>query len=512
MASKDMVNILAFAANPLGDLKIDEEIRAIREEIEQANHGRGIDLRYQPATRRGDLIEYLDKHGPRVVHFSGHGSGGKSGAHGTRDLLPAEAGQASQIYLVGPDGQPVPVAQKALASLFKARRGNIRLVVLNACFTSSQAEAISQVIDCVIGTNRAIGDEAAREFSKRLYRTLADGGTVKQAFDDACVELELFQIPEESTPVLITRAGIDPAQLRLFGESTCDTSHASSGENSVPIQPVVSEIDSESGSHTNDDQKGGSANRLEAIKFTLDEDQATKAFHDWLKEVSGAPNDLASDAKLMTIKQIYVPYWSVNSMAYATYQGQRGDDYVVKGEKGEVRETKWSSAAGEVSHHFDNFVFSGSSYIDSFKSFQDAGGALRPSAGSILRPFVAQEASNIQILDSSVDHNSAVNKAHFLMNAELKRLVSLEIGGDRQKITRLESRFDGLALKRFLVPAFEGNYVYKGQNYNILINGDTGKVAGSYPVSMVKTMIPCIIFILIGALMLAWLYMSWKTR
>ncbi len=223
MTTAEKVRILAFAANPLSDLKLDEEIRAVEEELEQSTHRSEIEFRYQLATRQGDLIEKLDRHRPRIVHFSGHGSGEKGGEPGTRDLLAAEEGEESQIYLVGPDERPVPVSQNALAKLFKVRRGNIRLVVLNACFTRSQAEAISQVIDCVIGTNRAIGDRAARVFSTRLYRTLADGGTVKQAFDDACVELELYQIPEESTPVLMTRAGIDPEQVRLFGESSEDS-------------------------------------------------------------------------------------------------------------------------------------------------------------------------------------------------------------------------------------------------------------------------------------------------
>ena len=211
------VGILAFAANPLGDLKLDEEIRAVEEELEQSTYRTEIEFRYQLATRRGDLIEKLDKYRPRIVHFSGHGSGGKVGEPGARALLVSEEDQGSQIYLVGPDERPVPVTQNTLAKLFKVRRGNIRLVVLNACYTMSQAEAISQVIDCVIGTNRAIGDKAARVFATRLYRTLADGGTVKQAFDDACVELEIYQIPEESTPVLMTRAGVDPGQLTLFG-------------------------------------------------------------------------------------------------------------------------------------------------------------------------------------------------------------------------------------------------------------------------------------------------------
>ena len=150
---------------------------------------------------------------------AGMARGRRSANPVARDLLAAEAGQDSQIYLVGPDERQYPSPRKRCKTV-QVRRGNIRLVVLNACFTRSQAEAISQVIDCVIGTNRAIGDRAARVFATRLYRTLADGGTVKQAFDDACVELEIYQIPEESTPVLMTRAGLDPEQLKLFGQSS----------------------------------------------------------------------------------------------------------------------------------------------------------------------------------------------------------------------------------------------------------------------------------------------------
>src|SRR4051794_34439370 len=56
------------------------------------------------------------------------------------------------------------VSAFALNRLFGVLKDNIRVVVLNACYTRAQADAIADVIDCVIGMNAAIDDEAARVF------------------------------------------------------------------------------------------------------------------------------------------------------------------------------------------------------------------------------------------------------------------------------------------------------------------------------------------------------------
>jgi len=69
----------------------------------------------------------------------------------------------------------------------------------------------------VIGTNRPIGDVAARIFSSRFYQTLADGRSVQRAFDNARVELGLHGVPDGTVLELIPRAGVDPAGLRLLG-------------------------------------------------------------------------------------------------------------------------------------------------------------------------------------------------------------------------------------------------------------------------------------------------------
>jgi hypothetical protein len=98
------------------------------------------------------------------------------------------------------------------------------VVVLNACFSRPQAEAITEEIECAIGMTRAIGDDAAIEFAAAFYRAIGFGRSVQAAFDQGKTALLLEGIPEEKTPTLICRKNakaesiflIDPQQARRF--------------------------------------------------------------------------------------------------------------------------------------------------------------------------------------------------------------------------------------------------------------------------------------------------------
>ena len=90
-------------------------------------------------------------------------------------------------------------------------------MVLNACFSKDQADAIVEVIDCAVGMSQAIGDEAAIVFAAAFYQKLGFGDSVQAAFDEGCVALMLQGIPEEKTPVLLVRGGVDPSRVFLVG-------------------------------------------------------------------------------------------------------------------------------------------------------------------------------------------------------------------------------------------------------------------------------------------------------
>jgi len=102
---------------------------------------------------------------------------------------------------------------EALSRLFKlfAVLG-VECVVLNACYSEVQAEAISQYIKYVVGMNKVIGDKAAINFAVAFYDALAVGEDVQFAYDLGCSQL--VDLKQDSIPVLkITE--IHPADIQF---------------------------------------------------------------------------------------------------------------------------------------------------------------------------------------------------------------------------------------------------------------------------------------------------------
>lgn len=188
-SSNTVVKILFLAANPVdtSQLRLDEEIRAIDLILRQTDFRDRFDIRQHWAVRVIDLQGYLLRHKPDIVHFSGHGS------------------KSSEIILTSSSGSSQPVSTRALGNLFAILKGNIRCVVLNACYSEHQAQAIAEHIDCVVGMSKAVGDKSAISFAAAFYQALGYGKSIKQAFDLGCVQVDLEGLNEQETPRLLCR-------------------------------------------------------------------------------------------------------------------------------------------------------------------------------------------------------------------------------------------------------------------------------------------------------------------
>jgi hypothetical protein len=182
-----LVKILFLAANPADTdrLRLDAEMRDINLALQQTAFRDRFDITMHGAVRAADLQGYLLRHKPDIVHFSGHGD------------------PSSEIVLEDSSGKSHPVSVRALSKLFSVLKDDIRCVVLNACYSEQQAEAIAEHIDCVIGMSKAIGDKAAISFAAAFYQALGYGKSVKTAFDLGCAQIDLENLGEQDTPKLL---------------------------------------------------------------------------------------------------------------------------------------------------------------------------------------------------------------------------------------------------------------------------------------------------------------------
>lgn len=206
--------ILVLAANPKGTnpLRLGEEVRKIQTGLERSPHRDRFRLEQRWAVTPTDVRRALLDCQPQIVHFSGHGVGVEvAGAEaaaarqltGVADPAPPPEGLVFEDDL----GQPQLVSAEALANLFALFADQVECVVLNACYSATQAEAIAQQITSVVGMKRAIGDRAAIEFAIGFYDALLAGRDVEFAYKVGCNAIQLEGLGEELTPVLKRKLG-----------------------------------------------------------------------------------------------------------------------------------------------------------------------------------------------------------------------------------------------------------------------------------------------------------------
>ncbi|MEM7578677.1 MAG: TIR domain-containing protein [Cyanobacteria bacterium P01_A01_bin.80] len=187
--------ILLLSANPTNTskLRLDEEVREIDEGLRRASKREQFKLVQNWAVRSRDFYRAILDIQPQIIHFCGHGAGEEG------IVLEDETGQATFMHA------------EMLSSMFKlfATKG-VECILLNACYSKVQAEAISQHVKYVIGMNRTIGDRAAINFAVAFYDALGAGEEIEFAFKLGCSQL--VSLKEHETPVLKKRPKDTQAQ------------------------------------------------------------------------------------------------------------------------------------------------------------------------------------------------------------------------------------------------------------------------------------------------------------
>lgn len=196
---KEQLRILYATASSRGDLRVDEEIRRVKAAVRASTNRDLIEILHLPAATAGDILDQLSTFKPHVVHFSGHADektlvlDDGSDTHGPGRTITARAFKSA---IESPDKPPL-------------------LVVLNACKSAAQLEALLGRVPMAVGMSNSIGDVDSLTFATRFYRTLAEGQSVNAALVTARADMEMNGLEDYDLPTLLTVEGIDPTTVRL---------------------------------------------------------------------------------------------------------------------------------------------------------------------------------------------------------------------------------------------------------------------------------------------------------
>jgi NAD-dependent dihydropyrimidine dehydrogenase PreA subunit len=191
-----LIKILILAANPKNTsrLRLDEEVREIDAGLQRARRRDEFELRQQWATRPQDIRRAMLDFTPNIVHFCGHGQG------------------SAGIALEDQNGQTQLVSTGALAEFFELFADSVQCVLLNACYSETQAQAIARHIEFVIGMAQGVGDQAAIEFAVAFYDALGAGRPIRFAYRLACNAVRMAGVGGQLAPVIMVKGAASVPQ------------------------------------------------------------------------------------------------------------------------------------------------------------------------------------------------------------------------------------------------------------------------------------------------------------
>lgn len=243
------------------------------------------------------------------------------------------------------------------------------------------------------------------------------------------------------------------------------------------------------------------------LPFAVNADQARESYRKWLKGRWFAPNALKKYARSdASLNGVYIPYWTYDSDTSTAYQGQRGEVYyvtqryttTVNGRRvtrtRQVPKIRWYPASGRTSRHFDDVLVGATKTLP--RKITDW---LAPWDLENLVPYTEDYLAGFSSEVYQVDLDEGFNIAQQTMDDVIRGDVRRAIGGDQQRIIRMNTEHSDTTFKHILLPLWTAGFQFRGKTYRFVVNGRTGKVRGERPYSIVKIVLVGMLAALLAA-------------
>lgn len=218
------------------------------------------------------------------------------------------------------------------------------------------------------------------------------------------------------------------------------------------------------------------------LPFLVDHDQAATALADWVRSRWFAPNEFLRRGVTGKFNGVYLPYWTYDTLTFSVYEGARGEDYTETVGHGKNRRTvvrtRWYPASGQFQRFFDDVMVLGTRGLPS-----DSLHALEPWPLSRTLPFTQQVLAGFLARTYDVSLEEGFRDAKERIDSALYAETCQRIGGDRQQVHSLKSRYDAITFKHLLLPVWMMAYRFRGKPYRVFVNAGTGEVRGERPYS-----------------------------
>ncbi len=237
------------------------------------------------------------------------------------------------------------------------------------------------------------------------------------------------------------------------------------------------------------------------VPFKVDKRQAQQAFGDWLGQGWFLPSDLSKIAKLSKLDGVYVPYWTFDAKTHSHWTADAGYYYYVEVEytdaqgqkqKRQERRVRWVPVSGQYHDFFDDVLIPASTGV-------------KIENARKIEPFTLKELVNFEpkyLLGwrseaYAVDPETGFSRAEKIMDEAIRDACAKMIPGDTYRDLNVNTRKYDITFKHILLPVWIAAYKYGEKTFQVLVNGQTGKIGGEKPISWIKVALTVLVVIVV---------------
>lgn len=204
--------------------------------------------------------------------------------------------------------------------------------------------------------------------------------------------------------------------------------------------------------------------------------EALELAREWMDEGYFSPDDLGETATEFQLRAAYYSFWTFDGLIMIPWscevarQGS-GDSY------------DWIYRSGTLSKGFDDVLVSGSSAIERME--------IRSVEPFVLKELISFDSGTLAgwdviLYDRSTADASLVAREQVVNEMRRELRAEVEPGSTKRNVNFGAGAWSGMTYKHILLPLWVGTYHYEGDEYHVLVNGQTGEVGGSKPNDPVK--------------------------
>lgn len=246
--------------------------------------------------------------------------------------------------------------------------------------------------------------------------------------------------------------------------------------------------------------KGAKPDRV--IPFKISNQMALENYKKWLKKKFYVPSKLKKDIPNPVQSGVYIPSWTFDTNSFSNYKGRLGKTYTTTVGSGKNRRTvtrvRWFRISGVHQKTVDDILICSGKQLSQNDLEKISPFNTNDSYVYDNRYLAGHVAEHYQL-----DLKDGWSKAQNIIRTQIRSEILSQYYYDRIDYLEFTPVYTDIKYKYVLVPIWISHYIHKNKKFIFYVNGESGKISGKYPVSVLKVLMTVVLIaaLIIGVLL-----------